>query len=456
MPKLAIRCGETLDREIELSDRDLRIGRGDQNDVVLVDETKAVSRFHAELRHDSGRYTLIDLNSQNGIWAGGRRQQKITLVPGMPVTVGTYTLVLQGEVLAAGQPKPSDTLVQVAEKRSSVGAPPRPKPAAAAKGMSPRPGQAGSSPGPIAYLARLPRPMLFGGFALIIIMIMALGQIFAPPDTKGPSRTNDPVETPEPAGPSNAVLKQQHLTAAQGFIDQRDFDNATKELDQVFLMDQNDPDAVELRTKVNELKTVPQSPPGGTPTTAPPPTEPIGEPNDTQQPKPPRPPIKSPQQLAHEREIADRYARARSALDTGSFQGAAVLLAEIERDEPGYKDVASLLARAREAARAAGQQALEAATKLEGTGDWVAALQQYQRAAQIDPSTADVAEESSRRLKARMKTEGSDAFTRARQYDAVGRIPEAVALYERAFRYLSDDDPNKKTAKDRLDALRNR
>jgi hypothetical protein len=53
-----------------------------------------------------------------------------------------------------------------------------------------------------------------------------------------------------------------------------------------------------------------------------------------------------------------------------------------------------------------------------------------------------------------MKAEGTDAFTRAKQYDAAGRNPEAIALYERACRYLPDDDPIKKAATGRLDSLR--
>ena len=50
--------------------------------------------------------------------------------------------------------------------------------------------------------------------------------------------------------------------------------------------------------------------------------------------------------------------------------------------------------------------------------------------------------------------EGNDAFTRGRQYDALDRIEQAISSYERAVRYLPDDDPNKQVAKTRLDALR--
>ena len=154
--------------------------------------------------------------------------------------------------------------------------------------------------------------------------------------------------------------------------------------------------------------------------------------------------------------MADRYERAKGALDTGSLQAAITQLSDIARDEPGYRDVSLLFARAREGLLNTAQAALDAAAKAESEGDLVEALQQYLRAQQMDASTTAGAEESVKRLHARMKTEGSDARIRARQYDAAGRVPEAVALYERAFRYLPDEDPNKKTAKDRLDALRGR
>jgi len=55
-----------------------------------------------------------------------------------------------------------------------------------------------------------------------------------------------------------------------------------------------------------------------------------------------------------------------------------------------------------------------------------------------------------------MKIEGEAAFRRAKQYDALERVDDAMKEYERALKLLSDDDPDKKAAQDRLDALRAR
>jgi hypothetical protein len=85
-----------------------------------------------------------------------------------------------------------------------------------------------------------------------------------------------------------------------------------------------------------------------------------------------------------------------------------------------------------------------------------AALQQYERARQADSSLAGIADQSSQRVRARMKTESADALKRAKQLDALNRVAEAITQYERAYRSLADEDPEKKMVKDRLDVLRAR
>ena len=77
--------------------RNARIGRGDDNEIVLADPTKSVSRLHAELRFEQGKYSVVDLNSQNGVWVAGRRVPKAELEPGVPVVLGSYKLVLKEE-----------------------------------------------------------------------------------------------------------------------------------------------------------------------------------------------------------------------------------------------------------------------------------------------------------------------------------------------------------------------
>ena len=132
---------------------------------------------------------------------------------------------------------------------------------------------------------------------------------------------------------------------------------------------------------------------------------------------------------ARARDLTDRYTRAKSALDGGAFSTAIPLLDQLQRDEPNYRDVPALLVRAREGLGNAAKQALDTGAKLESAGDLAGAVQQYERGRQIDPSVAPVADPSINRVRARMKTEGADAFGRGRQDDALDRIEQAIAQY---------------------------
>ena len=49
----------------------LRIGRADENDVVISDD--GVSRFHAELLNQNGSLWLQDAGSRNGVFVNGVR-----------------------------------------------------------------------------------------------------------------------------------------------------------------------------------------------------------------------------------------------------------------------------------------------------------------------------------------------------------------------------------------------
>ena len=151
MPTLIILRGNTPDREIELGAQTLRIGRGDQNDVVLPDPGKSVSRFHAELRAEQGTFFVVDLNSQNGVWVAGRRVPQARLEPGVPVVLGTYQLVLKPEQLAT----PSATEATVL--MSQVAAAP-PSPATVVAPMPPPAPTPAQSPAPLP--APTPAPLL--------------------------------------------------------------------------------------------------------------------------------------------------------------------------------------------------------------------------------------------------------------------------------------------------------
>jgi len=149
----------------------------------------------------------------------------------------------------------------------------------------------------------------------------------------------------------------------------------------------------------------------------------------------------------------ERYTQAQALMAKGDFAGAAALLSRILADEPGYQSASSMLARARQGLAMRAKEALDAGMKLEGNGDLPGALQEYERAKQLDPSLAR-ADELIRDLRERMVREGNEAYARAKQYDALGRQTEAIELYQRVLKLLPPDDPKYQTAQARLKALR--
>ncbi len=84
---------DAVHRAIELGSRVVTIGRGAQNDIVLDDPDRTISRFHAEVRPEDGRYVLVDLGSQNGTWSDDTRIDRVELKRGTPVMIGPYRLV---------------------------------------------------------------------------------------------------------------------------------------------------------------------------------------------------------------------------------------------------------------------------------------------------------------------------------------------------------------------------
>src|SRR5687767_14453422 len=79
----------------ELGEGRTRIGRGTENQLVLEDRDKQVSRTHAEIWHERGHYLIADLNSQNGVWIGERQIKTEEALPvNVPVAIGPYRLIL--------------------------------------------------------------------------------------------------------------------------------------------------------------------------------------------------------------------------------------------------------------------------------------------------------------------------------------------------------------------------
>lgn len=71
---LRIYSNRELVEQFELDQQLTKIGRADDNQVVLEDDR--VSKHHATIEEKDGRYTLFDNNSSNGVYVG---QKKVNL-----------------------------------------------------------------------------------------------------------------------------------------------------------------------------------------------------------------------------------------------------------------------------------------------------------------------------------------------------------------------------------------
>jgi tetratricopeptide (TPR) repeat protein len=163
--KLLIFRGETQLDERQLAGQTLRIGRAPQNDLVLEDPGKGVSRNHAEIRFEGGRYTLIDLGSQNGIWVSGNRVPSVALEPGLSAALGPYRLMIEAPAVATPVAAPAPVsgigtatdLTQISERSAapldleSLGSPSKkqeaPAPVEKPTAPAPRPAAVAKQPG---------------------------------------------------------------------------------------------------------------------------------------------------------------------------------------------------------------------------------------------------------------------------------------------------------------------
>ena len=91
-------AGEPLDSR-DMAEGELVIGRGEDADWRLDDPERLLSRRHCVLHRAGDRVDLTDI-STNGVFLGDRQvrclpQQPAPLIPGQPVSLGGYRLVLE-------------------------------------------------------------------------------------------------------------------------------------------------------------------------------------------------------------------------------------------------------------------------------------------------------------------------------------------------------------------------
>ncbi|NMB75889.1 MAG: FHA domain-containing protein [Myxococcales bacterium] len=196
VPLLVGTRGPTKDIEIELDEGDNSIGR-DPNSTVAI-EDPSISRMHARLQIQAGRFTLIDMRSSNGTFVNNKRIEQVDLV--------------SGDVLRFGN----------LEFRFLYGEPVRP-----------------------SGMPRRKKLMLIGGgvLALFLIIGIAAKSCGAPPPK---ASDGGPVEPQVP----DEVLAEQALMQARSFISELNWDEAEKAVETALNHYPISPEGKKLQKKI--------------------------------------------------------------------------------------------------------------------------------------------------------------------------------------------------------------
>lgn len=84
--------GEAMpETSVVVRPRTYTIGRAPGNDLVFPDPS--ISRTHARLTYQEGRYVLEDAGSRHGITVDDRRVSRVELTSGMTLLLGRLTVV---------------------------------------------------------------------------------------------------------------------------------------------------------------------------------------------------------------------------------------------------------------------------------------------------------------------------------------------------------------------------
>ncbi|MCG8420727.1 MAG: FHA domain-containing protein [Proteobacteria bacterium] len=88
--RLVILSDNFAGREYELNRADMVIGRTDDNAIVV--NHRSISRHHAKIVRENGRYAIIDLQSSNGVRVNGEEYGKVELRRGDVIDLGHVRL----------------------------------------------------------------------------------------------------------------------------------------------------------------------------------------------------------------------------------------------------------------------------------------------------------------------------------------------------------------------------
>jgi hypothetical protein len=414
VPRLLIIAGDGSERELELTERTVQIGRGPGNDVVLSDANSGVSRTHSELRFRNGRCVIVDLQSQNGTFLNGERIEHAEIPFDGEVTIGTYRLRMvsanaRRDATSIGEASPPST---VGFGRQTVATPEErlPEVPLVRPAVTAAPARSSFSGSAIA------------GAGVILLAAAVLVWVYA----AGSRDADEPLAMPpEPAAaatPPAEPLPSREVPATA---------------------DPPPPGREPERPATNGPARATNGASSAIPTVTRYDTSQVAR----------RPGESADAWRSRTAAFQTRYAYSRAALERGDFAAAAGGFEAILQEEPGYLDVPQLLVRARAGLRDVARDVYEAGARLDAAGDWLGALQKYEQAGQLHPDVRGLPD-AIRRVREKLRIAGEEAFLRARRLDETGRWADALKEYEKAVQWLPSSDPRWEMAQSRVELLK--
>ena len=422
--KLVVFDGDEVVKEVRLHGTALRIGRDTRNDVVIDDSSKAVSRFHAEIRDQGGGYIVADLGSRNGVWIRGQRVKNTAPVAlGIPISIGPFELVLEDDV-----------------STSEFGEVPAPKPPPVAD-RRPVASRSGTLPGPQAapkakstmrlmpWMAVAAGVVGVAAIALVVVYNVISGS--KPIDTTTISTTtssSSSTTTSVSATELNQQRVNEFLTLARQQIDDKNYDAALVTIGQALEIDKENKDALNLKQTVQGL------------INPPPPKHHDDKETFVAQPGIPRRPEEK--KAAYDQRverIKGNYDNGKLALFREQYAAALESFDKVESEQPGYVDLASLIAETKRKQQTAvatdistGQQH-EAAKGFKEARDW------YEKALVDDPTSA-AARERLDSAKTSLFQQASALMSKSTLQRKLGDTAAAKAGFQEVMKLLKPDD----------------
>lgn len=447
MATLLVYRGDSLIERISIGEHDLRIGRQAENDVVLPDDGKAVSRYHAELRIENGTHVIYDLNSQNGTWVEASRVNRATLAVGQEAVIGPYRIRIS-----------ADDLEQAARPTMEVPAPAVTRPATRGSAAAVSPASASGTrsaarPSGSTVPAATTGPVVnrnivvYGsaGLATLLVVAVAVWMLQARgPELVQTQSTTTTTIVPEPPKPDPEV---ERLEAAVQLVEAGNFAEAvTSYLEPLLATNPANDQAGLLWTRAQIALAPPPAPrPVPAPVVAAKPLEPGIE------------------RFTRELDIdymnrveaaRTQYAFGEKLLAEGDWAQARQFFERLASDYPAFRDVVAKAQLARDRIAAEAQAALGEGRKLEAAGSFPAAIKVYLQAQALGAdANADIARAN--------QTAGTTAATlmnRAKVYEnAAARVAssreEAIKLFRQIIEILPEGHPTRTDAEGRLAKL---